>query len=251
MIRVQSLEKTFTDPKRGVVRAVDGLSFEAHGGEIFGLLGSNGAGKTTTLRVLATILKPTGGLAEVAGHDVTKAPADVRRSIGFLSGDMGFYHRLTPREVLKIFGALNGVPDAALKARVNELIEQFGMSQYANSRLDTFSTGMKQRAAIARVMVHNPPVLILDEPTSGLDVPTAQVIEKFILKAKAEGKCVILSTHIMEEAEYLCDRIGVVHAGKMQALGTMEQLRQQTGKSRLREIFLDLIHLSDAQGVSA
>jgi sodium transport system ATP-binding protein len=247
MIRVQSLAKSFRDPKRGIIAAVDGISFEAHAGEIFGLLGSNGAGKTTALRMLATILKPTGGTAEVAGFDIVRNEADVRRRVGFLSGDMGHYHRLSPREVLSIFGELNGVPRDRLKARVDHLIEQFDMASFADSRVDTFSTGMKQRAAIARVLVHDPPVLILDEPTSGLDVPTAQIIENFILDAKRAQKCVILSTHIMEEAEYLCDRIAVVHGGKIQAIGTMEELRAHTGKQRLREIFLDLIHVSSAR----
>lgn len=249
MIRVESLARTFRDPKRGLVAAVDGLSFEARAGEIFGLLGSNGAGKTTALRMLATILKPTSGTAEVGGYDIVKAPEAVRRNIGFLSGDMGHYHRLSPREVLTIFGRLNGVNQSTLKTRVNELIDQFGMTEYADSRLDSFSTGMKQRAAIARVLVHDPPVLILDEPTTGLDVPTAQIIENFILGVKRAGKCVVLSTHIMEEAEYLCDRIAVIHAGKLQALGTMDELRAQTGKQRLREIFLDLIHLPSARTV--
>ena len=247
MIHVRDLRKSFQDPKRGTVHAVDGISFDASSGEVFGLLGSNGAGKTTTMRILATILKPTGGMAEVAGFDIVKSPGDVRRSIGFLSGDMGQYHRLSPREVMTIFGTLNGVPKDILKQRIDDLVAQFGMSEYANARADTFSTGMKQRANIARVLVHDPPVLILDEPTTGLDVPTAQIIERFILGAKDRGKCVVLSTHIMEEAEYLCDRIAVVHAGKLQALGTMEELRAITGKQRLREIFLALIHLHDAK----
>lgn len=251
MIEVDRLVKVFTDPKRGAITAVNELSFRAEAGEIFGLLGSNGAGKTTALRMLATILKPTSGTAMVAGHDVVREPEEVRRHIGFLSGDMGYYHRLTAREVLSIFGELNGVPRTAVKARVNELIALFEMGQYADSRLDTFSTGMKQRLAIARVLVHDPPVLILDEPTSGLDVPTAQVIERFILESKASGKCIILSTHIMEEAEYLCDRIGVVHQGQMQAVGTMEDLRQLTGKQRLREVFLELIHLPASKGTTA
>jgi sodium transport system ATP-binding protein len=247
MIRVESLSRTFKDPKRGTVTAVDGISFDAGRGEIFGLLGSNGAGKTTALRMLATILRPTSGTAQVNGADIVKSPEDVRRSIGFLSGDMGHYHRLSPREVLTIFGRLNGVNGSTLKNRVNDLIEQFGMSEYADSRVDSFSTGMKQRSALARVLVHDPPVLILDEPTTGLDVPTAQIIEDFIIAAKRSGKCVVLSTHIMEEAEYLCDRIAVVHAGKLQATGTMDELRAQTGKHRLREIFLSLIHLPSAR----
>ncbi|MBC8167446.1 MAG: ATP-binding cassette domain-containing protein [Bryobacteraceae bacterium] len=251
MIRVDSLRKSFQDSKRGTVVAVDGISFEARAGEIFGFLGSNGAGKTTTMRMLATILKPTGGTAEIAGFDIAKSPADVRRSIGFLTGDMGYYRRLSPREVLTAFGELNGVKAAVLKDRVKLLIDKFGMAAYADSRADSFSTGMRQRAALARVLVHDPPVLILDEPTTGLDVPTAEIIEGFILEAKTNGKCVILSTHIMEEAEYLCDRIAVVHAGRLQALGTMDELRLQTGKQRLREIFLTLIHQATPGEVTA
>jgi sodium transport system ATP-binding protein len=245
------MAKSFQDSKRGTVHAVEDLSFEAHAGEVFGLLGSNGAGKTTALRMLATILTPTAGTAEVAGYDIVQSPAEVRRRVGFLSGDMGHYHRLSPREVLTIFAELNGLPRPTAKKRVEELIERFEMTSYADSRVDTFSTGMKQRAAIARVLVHDPPVLIFDEPTAGLDVPTAQIIESFISQTKSAGKCVVLSTHIMEEAEYLCDRIAVVHAGKLQALGTMDELRARTGKHRLREIFLDLIHAGAARSVRA
>src|SRR3954454_16929304 len=152
MIQVRDLRKSFHDPKRGTVHAVDGISFDARSGEVFGLLGSNGAGKTTTMRMLATILKPTGGMAEVAGYDIVKSPGDGRRNIGFLSGDMGQYHRLSPREVMTIFGTLNGVPSAILQRRIEDLVEQFGMREYATARADTFSTGMKQRANIARVL---------------------------------------------------------------------------------------------------
>ena len=241
MISVEGLTKSFRDPKRGLVTAVHGISFEARGGEIFGLLGSNGAGKTTTLRILATILRPGGGKAVVANADVATDPQQVRRRIGFLSGDMGHYHRLSPREVLSVFGELYGLTGDALKGRVNQLIDRFGMGEYADARMDTFSTGMRQRTAIARVLVHDPEVLILDEPTSGLDVPTSQIIESFILEARSAGKCVVLSTHVMEEAEYLCDRIAVMHAGRIVATGNMDELRRHTGKARLREIFLALI----------
>jgi sodium transport system ATP-binding protein len=246
MIEVRQLSKSFNDKNRGTVRAVEQLSFKARAGEVFGLLGSNGAGKTTTLRILATILKPTSGSAVVAGHDIVAAPDAVRRSIGFLSGDMGLYHRLTPREVLMLFGRLAGLDAASAKRRSEELIERFDMTSYAGSRIDNFSTGMKQRLAVARVVMHDPPVLILDEPTTGLDVPTAQIIERFVLEASRRGKCIIYSTHIMEEAEYLCDRIGVVHRGHLTALGTMDELRSRTGKQRLREIFLDLLSLNPA-----
>jgi sodium transport system ATP-binding protein len=244
MIAVKQICKSFQDKSRGTVHAVERLSFEARAGEIFGLLGSNGAGKTTTLRMLATILKPTSGTAVVAGYDVVEAPDEVRRSIGFLSGDMGLYHRLTPREVLMLFGQLAGLNRTTAMRRSADLIERFDMASYANSRIDNFSTGMRQRLAVARVVMHDPPVLILDEPTTGLDVPTAQIIEQFVVEAKRRGKCIIYSTHVMEEAEYLCDRIGVVHQGQLTALGTMDELRNRTGKHRLREIFLDLLNLS-------
>jgi sodium transport system ATP-binding protein len=187
-------------------------------------------------------LKPSGGTAKVAGHDVARDPSAVRKNVGFLSGDMGYYHRLTPREVLRVFGELNGLSGARLKDRIEFLIHFLDMESYADSRADTFSTGMRQRLGVARTVVHDPPVLILDEPTAGLDVPTAQIIERFIVEAKQSGKCVVLSTHIMEEAEYLCDRIAVIHGGRLEAMGTMEQLREITGKQRLREVFLELIH---------
>jgi sodium transport system ATP-binding protein len=246
MIKVTNLTKVFKDKKRGPVTAVDHISFEAHGGEIFGLLGPNGAGKTTTLRMLATVLQPTGGTATVGGHDVIADARQVRQKIGFLSGDMGLYHRLTPRELIAFFGRLNGLNGGQLQARIDQLISLFGIKEFADAKIDTLSYGMKQKAAIARTLVHDPPIFILDEPTYGLDVPTSRVVEQFILDAKKAGKCIILSTHVMEEAEYLCDRIAVIHQGKIKAMGTMDQLRTLTGKQRLREIFLELLGLQAA-----
>jgi len=245
MIQVDRLAKSFQDKKRGIVHALDHISFEVKGREIFGLLGPNGAGKTTCLRLLATILKPTEGTATVGGADIVRSPETVRRQIGFLSGDMGSYARLTPREVLSFFGKLNGMEGPKLNQRIDEMIETFEISDYASTKIDKLSTGMKQKVAIARTVIHDPPILILDEPSSGLDVPTARLIENFILKAKASGKCILFSTHVMEEAEYLCDRIGVVHQGHLKAVGTMEELRELTGKQRLREIFLDLLEMSE------
>jgi sodium transport system ATP-binding protein len=242
-IQVQNITKSFADKKHGSRVAVNGVSFDVFPGEIFGLLGPNGAGKTTTLRVLATLLKPSSGTAILNGFDIVREPDKVRGSIGFLSGDMGMYGRLTPREVLKFFGELNRVPD--LNARIGEMISRFSIGDFADSKIDKFSTGMKQKVAIARVMLHDPPILILDEPTSGLDVPTARTIEQSIVDAKKRGKCVVFSTHVMEEAEYLCDRIAVIHDGKVRMIGTMDELRAATGKQRLREIFLQLLGLSD------
>ena len=243
MIQVQSLTKTFHDKKRGTRKAVDDVSFEVGDGEIFGLLGPNGAGKTTALRLISTLLKPTSGTAVVGGFDIVREPARVREQIGFLSGDMGLYGRLTPREILSFFGKLNGWNGPRLKGRIDELIAEFGISSFADTKTDKLSTGMKQKVAIARTLLHKPPVLILDEPTSGLDVPTARTIEQSILSEKRAGKCIVFSTHVMEEAEYLCDRIAVINDGKIKMTGTMEQLRAATGKQRLRDIFLDLLGL--------
>ncbi len=243
VIQVAGLTKTFPDAKRGTVHAVDHVSFNVAKGEILGLLGPNGAGKTTTLRMLATVLKPSEGTARLNGRDVLTEPGEVRRSIGFLSGDMGLYHRLTPRETLLFFGELNGLKGPALKARVAEICDRFGITGFAATPIDKLSTGMRQRVAIARTLVHDPPILILDEPASGLDVPTARVIEQFISGARGAGKSIILSTHVMEEAEYLCDRIAVIHEGAIKIIGTMADLRAATGKQRLREIFLDLLGL--------
>jgi sodium transport system ATP-binding protein len=244
MIKVQGLSKEFSDPKRGTRLAVDGVSFEVRAGEVFGLLGPNGAGKTTTLRMLATLLKPSAGTATLNGFDIVRQPDQVREQIGFLSGDMGLYGRLTPRETLVFFSQLNGMETGRAGPRIAEVINLLDMNEFADVRGDKLSTGMKQKTAIARAILHDPPVLILDEPTSGLDVPTARSIEAAVLDAKKTGKCVLYSTHVMEEAEYLCDRIGVIHDGKLKTTGTMEELRLETGKQRLREIFLDLLGLA-------
>jgi sodium transport system ATP-binding protein len=244
MIAVKNLIKVYRDKKRGNVVAVDHVSFEAQAGEIFGLLGPNGAGKTTTLRMLATILQPSEGTAQIAGHDIVKEAQEARRQVGFLSGDMGLYHRLTPRELLTFFGRLSGLKEDRLGQRIDQLFSLFEMRQYADTKIDALSTGMRQKTALTRTLVHDPPIFILDEPTSGLDVPSAHVVEGFIRDAKEAGKCIVLSTHVMEEAEYLCDRIAVIHQGKIRALGTMDQLRTMTGKQRLREIFLELLGMS-------
>jgi sodium transport system ATP-binding protein len=243
MIEVREISKTFHDSKRGTHAAVDKVTFEVHAGEVFGLLGPNGAGKTTTLRLLATLLKPTSGTAVLNGCDVNTAPAKVRAQIGFLSGDMGLYARLTPLEILDFFGRLNGIEAQRRAQRISELMTLLDMHEFAGVRTDKLSTGMKQKTAIARTMLHDPPILILDEPSSGLDVPTARTIESAIMEAKRSGKCIIYSTHVMEEAEYLCDRIGVIDNGRLKTTGTMQQLRDATGKHRLREIFLDLLGL--------
>lgn len=241
MIQVTNLTKTFADRKRGTIHAVDHISFEVREREIFGLLGPNGAGKTTALRMLATVMKPTAGTAVLGGHDIVQEPEEVRKQIGFLSGDMGLYHRLTPRETLTFFGQLHGMNGGNLKGRIGEVFALLDMEKFADTQVEKLSTGMRQRVAIARTLIQDPPILILDEPASGLDVPTAQVIEEFILKACRGGKSIILSTHVMEEAEYLCDRMAVIHEGQIKMVGTMTELRAATGKERLREVFLSLL----------
>lgn len=240
-LRAVNLVKTFADPKRGPVNAVDQVSFDIQPGEIFGLLGPNGAGKTTTLRILATLLKPSSGTATLNGFDIVTQAGRVREQIGFLSGETGLYGRLTPREILSFFGKLNGMTGAPLQTRIKEVIDRFGISGFADTRTDKLSTGMKQKTAIARTLLHDPPILILDEPTSGLDVPTARVIEQSIVEARQRGKCILYSTHVMEEAEYLCDRIAVIYDGAIKIIGSMDQLRAQTGKQRLRDVFLNLL----------
>jgi sodium transport system ATP-binding protein len=245
LVRVEGLGKTFHDASRGPVLAVRDLSFVAHAGEIFGLLGPNGAGKTTTLRMLATILSPTAGRATVAGHDLAAAPAAVRGSIGYLSGDTGLYGRLTPREVLRYFARLNHYPADRLAARTAALIERFGIAEFADVRCDRLSTGMRQKVSIARAVIHDPPVLILDEPTAGLDIIVGESLLRFIEEIRSQGKCILFSTHVMREAERLCDRIGIIHEGRLLASGTFEELKALSRKRYLEEIFVHVVEGAD------
>ena len=237
-VEVRNLSKLFYDESRGEVRAVDGIDFECRAGEIFGLLGANGAGKTTTLRILATILRPTAGSATVMGHDVTAQPETVRRNLGFNSSTTALYPRLTGRETLEFFARINGWPEAGVTRRVELLIERFGLGAYADARVDKLSQGMKQKVAIARTVVHDPPVLIFDEPTVGLDVLNALEMQKMIGEFRGEGKAIIFSTHIMSEAEKLCDRIAIIHQGKIHACDTLANLRSATGRHYLEDIFV-------------
>jgi sodium transport system ATP-binding protein len=240
-VAVQNLAKTFYDESRGEVQAVDDVSFECRAGEIFGLLGANGAGKTTTLRILATILKPSAGSASVMGHDVLTDPEAVRASLGFSSSTTALYPRLTARETLEFFARINGCPKAQARKRVTRLIQRFGIEEYADARVDKLSQGMKQKVAIARTVVHDPPVLIFDEPTVGLDVLNALEMQKMIAEFRAEGKAIIFSTHIMSEAEKLCDRIAIIHRGKIHACDTLAGLRASTGQHYLEDIFVHVV----------
>jgi len=249
-IQVQQLSKTFYDEGRGEVFAVRGVSFECGAGEIFGLLGANGAGKTTTLRILATILKPSDGSASVMGHDVRSEPEAVRRQLGFSSSTTALYPRLTARETLEFFARINGFPAPKVKGRVDYLIQRFGIGDYANARIDKLSQGMKQKVALARTVAHDPPVLIFDEPTVGLDVLNAVEMQKVIAEFRAEGKAIIFSTHIMSEAEKLCDRIAILHAGRIHACDTLPNLRAETGEHYLEEIFIKKVTAAAAARAS-
>jgi sodium transport system ATP-binding protein len=241
VIEARALCKNFQDKKRGVVRAVDHVSFTCYPGKIYGLLGANGAGKTTTLRMLATILEPTDGTAIVCGHDVVEQPEKVRSIVGFLSTATALYPRLTAQEMVEYFGRLNGLSDATIKKRVDEMFDRLDMNGFRDRRCDKLSTGMKQKTSIARTLVHDPPVMIFDEPTSGLDVMAARTIIDFIRECRDRGKTVIFSTHIMTEVEKLCDVIGIIHGGKLLAEGTLAELREKYAENDLEEIFVKVI----------
>ena len=241
MIEARSLSKRFQDKKRGEIRAVDNVSFACKPGQIYGLLGANGAGKTTTLRMLATILEPTDGTALVCGYDVVEHPEKVRASVGFLSTATALYPRLTAQEMVEYFGRLNGLDEATLKKRVEDIFSRLNMNDFRDRRCDKLSTGQKQKTSIARTLVHDPPVMIFDEPTTGLDVMTARTIIGFISDCRDRGKTVIFSTHIMSEVERLCDHIGIVHDGKLLAEGTVAELRAKYSEHNLEEIMFKIV----------
>ncbi|MFQ5600989.1 MAG: ABC transporter ATP-binding protein [Candidatus Krumholzibacteriia bacterium] len=241
MIEARSLTKVFKDRKRGEVRAVQDVSFTCKPGEIYGLLGANGAGKTTTLRMLATILQPTSGTAKVAGHDIVQHPEQVRTQVGFLSTATALYGRLSAREMVDYFGRLNGLRGDGLDRRRAELFRLLGIEEFADRRCDKLSTGMKQKVSIARTLVHDPPVMVFDEPTVGLDVMAARTIVSFIRDCRSRGKTVIFSTHVMSEAEKLCDVVGIIHDGRLLAEGTLDELRRKSGHSDLEDIFVETV----------
>ena len=241
MIAALNLTKIFKDRKRGMIAAVDQVSLTCRPGQIYGLLGANGAGKTTTLRLLATLLQPTRGTATVAGHDVVADPVQVRAHVGFLAASTALYGRLTAREMITYFGRLNGMTDAAIRARLQVLAGELDMDEFLDRRCDKFSTGMKQKTSIARTLIHDPAVMIFDEPTLGLDVMTARAIVRFVRQCRDRGKTVIYSTHVMSEVEKLCDVIGIIHAGRLVAEGTLAELQARYGERDMEEIFVKAV----------
>lgn len=206
--------------------AVDGVSLQIEGGQIFGLLGPNGAGKSTTIRMLCTLLEPTSGTALINGFDVVKQANDVRRSLGtVLAGERSIYWKLTGRENLEYFAALNHIPPALTRKRVDELIERMDLKDRANELVEKYSTGMRQRVAISKALLARPPILLLDEPTLGLDPQAARNLRELILELKKDGHTILLTTHYMEEADQLSDRIGIIDTGRIIALDTPEHLK--------------------------
>lgn len=243
MITAENLRKTF--PGKGKdkhrVVAVDNVGFTAHDGQITGLLGPNGAGKTTTLRMLYTLMTPETGRVLVDGVDVASDPERVRRSLGVLPDARGVYKRLTARENIQYFGQLHGMPTAVINERITRLASALQMDDFLDRATEGFSQGQRTKTAIARALVHDPRNVILDEPTNGLDVMTTRGLRGFLHELKAEGRCVIFSSHIMQEVAALCDRIVVIAKGRVTAEGTPDELRAATGESNLEDAFVKLI----------
>jgi len=233
MIEAQGLTKRY-----GQVDAAKGVSFRVAPGEVVGLLGPNGAGKTTVLRMLAGILTPTEGEARVAGHAASQDPFALKRCLGFLSGDTALYQRLTPREVLRYFGRLNDIPEGALDRRIEALLDAFHMRGFADRQCRTLSAGQKQRANVSRAFLHDPPAFILDEPTTALDVVSGRFLLDAIRAERAKGKAILFSTHVLGDAEALCDRVVLLHQGRVLDDGTVQDVIARAGAHTLTDAFL-------------
>jgi len=240
MIELTDLHKTFAS-KTGPVRAVNGVSLRAEDGQITGLLGPNGAGKTTTLRMLYTLMAPDAGAVKVDGFDSVREAEDVRRRLGVLPDARGVYKRLTARENIAYFGRLHGMSEADIARRTLELSKALGMEDVLDRQTEGFSQGQRTKTAIARALVHDPRNVVLDEPTNGLDVMTTRGLRDFLRQLRGEGRCVVFSSHIMQEVAALCDRIVVIAQGRVVAAGTADELRAQTGEDNLEDAFVKAI----------
>ena len=247
MIVVDGLTKSFG--KKREIKAVDGASFRAGDGAITGLLGPNGAGKTTLLRMLATLIAPDAGSATVDGCDIVRDRLAVRRSIGVLSDARGLYGRLTARENVRYYGRLQGLDGGALDARIDTLLAQLGLSDLADRRAQGFSQGERMKVAIARAIVHDPVAILLDEPTNGLDIMSIRGLRELLQKLRASGKCILFSSHVMQEVAALCDTIVILGHGRVVASGTGDELRARTGQSTLEDVFVSL--LGSGEGLAA
>jgi len=236
MIEVNDLYKSF-----GNVVALRGITFSAPDGQITGLLGPNGAGKTTTLRILYTILKADRGTARVDGYEATEYPQEIQRRIGALPDSHGLYPRLTTRENIRYYGQLHGLPGANLEKNIDELIDLLDMHDIADRRTEGFSSGQRIKVAIARSLVHKPQNILLDEPTNGLDVMSTRAMRDFICRFRDEGRCVLFSSHIMQEVSALCDNIVILAHGEVAARGTPDELRLSTGQNSLEDAFVAAI----------
>lgn len=240
MIIVNDLHKSFK-AKTGTVHAVQGVSFTAYDGEITGLLGPNGAGKTTSLRMLYTLMSPESGSISIDGFSTQTQSYEVRTRLGVLPDARGVYKRLSARENIAYFGRLHGMSEQLINERTARLAKALGMEDFLDRQCEGFSQGQRTKTAIARALIHDPKNVILDEPTNGLDVMTTRGLREFLLQLKAEGRCVIFSSHIMQEVAALCDRIVVIAHGKVMANGTPDEIRAQTGESNLEEAFVKVI----------
>ncbi|MDR1117480.1 MAG: ATP-binding cassette domain-containing protein [Oscillospiraceae bacterium] len=236
MLVLQGLTKHFK-----AVRAVQDVSLTVKPGEVFGLLGANGAGKTTTLRMLATMLTPTAGTASINGIDLIKKPDEIRKHVGLLfGGDTGLYERLTARENIVYFAELNDMSKAEANKRAEELAEAFNFTEYLSFRAKKLSKGTRQKAALARSVVHNPTVMLFDEPMVGLDVTSRKDVEDFVFELKGKDKTIVLSDHNLDVITRLCDRVGILHKGSLMACGTIEDLCNSSGCGSLEEVFFKL-----------
>jgi len=245
MIRVPELTKHYSDPRLGRVTALDGISFHARPGEIYGLLGPHGAGKTPLLRILGCILRPSGGAASIAGFDVAAQSDQVRRRIGFVSANTAVYDRMTAWEMVEYFGRLHGIDRDELHDRMRAIFDRLKLNDARDVLGAKMSTGMRQKASIARALIHDPPVLIFDEATSGLDVLAARALLRAVADLRERGKCVVFSTHVMREAEKLCDRVAILHRGRVLAEGTLDEVRDMHRERDLEELFFLLISQHD------
>lgn len=240
MIDVQELTKEFPTTS-GPFRAVDGISFRVQPGEVYGLLGPNGAGKTTTLRMILGLLPPSSGDAVVGEHHVSRDPDGVKRQIGLVSASSGHYQWLSPRETLSYFADLYELTPALARSQTELLVDLLDLSGFLDRRCSTLSTGQKQRVTLARALMHDPPVMLLDEPTRGLDIVGTHVIFEYVSKLKELGKAIVVCTHRLDEATQVCDRIGLLHAGRLRHEGTFAELQSQTGHADLYGMFLQLL----------